>query len=267
MKLLITLSAALLVVSAGAGTAAATERHFGFNYESGTLTPGRSELTPWSTVRAGRADYYSSIEARLGFQVGLFKNFQGALFWNLSSVTEDVRLPGAALKSRLSASDFQSLTVQLKYKLSDPVADALGSALLVDGFAGPLAVGFEGRLILDEQIGSWLLAANLVGGASEQLELNSRALATFGATLGLGYFVTPNLVTGLEVRNENRFSGEIDHSVLYVGPSVAYVSARYWLVFAAEPQVLAWKGVSPRHRLDLDRNEYVQTRLLLGFAL
>jgi hypothetical protein len=249
-----------------ARSASAAERHFGYSYESAVLSPGLTELQPWTTVRAGRSDYYSALDARLGFELGLSKHLEGALFWNFSSVTEDIRVPGATLRSRLSSTDFQSLTARLKYELSDPVADALGTGLLLDGTVGPSAVGVEGRLLLDKQLGSLLLAANLVGGAVEQLELNSRSLATFGATLAAGYFVTPSFVANLEARSESIFSGRIEHSVVYLGPSLSLVSARYWLTLAVQPQIVAFKGASAGHRLDLDQNEFLQTRLLLGFA-
>lgn len=248
-------------------TASATERHFGFVYESPVIAKGRAELQPWTTVRTGRADYYSRLDARLGFQFGLLENLQGALFWNVSGVTEDIRIPGAALKSRLSSTDFQSVTGQLKYRFSDPVADAFGSAFLVDGFVGPLAAGVEGRFILDDQLGSLLLALNLVGGISEEFEVLSRAVNTFGATAAAGYFVTPNLVTSLEVRNENRYSQLFKRSVLYLGPSVSYVATRYWLTLAVQPQVAALKGATAGHDLDLTENEYLQTRLMFGFQL
>ena len=245
----------------------ATERHFGFGYESAVLNPGLAELEPWTTARVGRDDYFSRLEARLGFQLGLLKNLQASLYWNASSTTEDIVIPGAALKSRLSSTDFQSLSAQVKYKLSDPTADALGSALLLEGQAGPLLVGYEGRVILDKQLGSLLLAFNLVGGGVEQLELKSRFVASFGATAAAGYFVTPNLVTSLEVRNENGFSGQLDRSVLYLGPTVSYASTRFWLTLAVQPQIVAFKGATAGHHLDLDKNEYAQARLLLGFPL
>ncbi|MEI9949539.1 MAG: hypothetical protein WDO74_11270 [Pseudomonadota bacterium] len=258
---------ALLVSVTVSTSAAATERHFGFGYESAVLRPGLAELQPWTTERAGRADYYNRLEARLGFQLGVLQNLQAALFWNASSTTADIHVPGAAANSRLSTTDFQSLSMQLKYKLFDPTTDAVGSALLLEGQAGPLLVGYEGRAIIDKQLGSLLLAFNLVGGGVEQLELKSRFVASFGATAGAGYFVTPNFVTSLEVRNENSYSGQLDYSVLYLGPTVSYASTRFWLTLAVQPQIVAFKGATPGHPLDLNQNEYVQARLLLGFPL
>jgi hypothetical protein len=257
-----------LVASLSAATSAsASERHFGFSYESAVLNPGLAELQPWTTQRIGRADYFNGLEARLGFQLGLSKNLQGALFWNISSVAEDVHVANASLKTRLVGTDFQSLTAQLKYRFTDATADALGSGLLLEGHAGPMLVGFEGRVILDKQLGSLLLGLNLIGGGVEQLERAVRFVGAFGASAGAGYFVTPNVVTSLELRNENSYSGQLDYSVLYFGPTVSYASTRFWLTLAVEPQVVALKGATPGYHLDLHLNEYVQARLLLGFPL
>ena len=256
-----------LVACTASASAGATERHFGFGYESGVLNQGHAELQPWTSERAGRANYFNRLEARLGLELGLLQNLQAALFWNVSSTTEDIRLPGAALDSRLSTTDFDSVSAQLKYKLSDPIQDVVGSALLLEGQAGPLLVGYEARAIVDKQLGALLLGFNLLGAGVEQLEQQSRFMTSFGGTAGAGYFWTPKFVTSVELRNENRYSGQLDYSVLYLGPTLSYASTRFWLTLAVQPQVFAFKGATPGHHLDLHTNEYVQARLLLGFPL
>ncbi len=248
-------------------SASAAERHFGFSDESSVQSPGTAELQPWTTVRAGRADYYSNLAARFGFAFGMAKHLEGAFFWNLSSTTEDVQAPAAVAPARLSTTDFQSLSAQLKYKLSDPVADALGCALLVEGTYGPFVTGLEGRLILDEQLGSLLLAANLIGGDFGRLDRRSTFEGSLGATLGAGYFVTPSFMPSLEVRSETAFDSNIDRSVLYLGPSFSWLSGRYWATLAAQPQLAALKGASPSRTLDLSQNERLQARVLFGFQL
>ncbi|HEX7451730.1 MAG TPA: hypothetical protein VF294_05575 [Polyangiaceae bacterium] len=248
-------------------SASAAERHFGFSYESSVQSPGTAELQPWTTVRAGRAEYYSSLAARFGFDFGIAKHLEGAVFWNLSATTEDVQAPGAAAPARLSTTDFQALSAQIKYKLSDPVADALGCALLVEGTYGPFVTGFEGRLILDEQLGSLLLAANLIGGDFGQLDRRPTFEGSLGATVGAGYFVTPSFMPSLELRSETAFDSNIDRSVLYLGPSLSLLSGRYWTTLAVLPQLAALKGASPSRNLDLSQNERLQARVLFGFQL
>ena len=256
-----------LVTLAVPRAATAAERRFGFTHESTVQASGTAELEPSTDVGAGRDLYYSRMNARLGLDFGLSKHLEGAFFWDLSAITEDVQAPGATQPARLSTTDFRSASVQLKYKLSDAVADALGCALLVDGSYGPFVAGVGGRLVLDKQLGSLLLAGNLFGGDAGQLDRRSTFEGLLGASVAAGYFVTPSFVPSLEVRSETAFDSNIDSSVLYVGPSFALLNGKYWATLAVQPQITAFKGSTPRHSLDLTRSEQVQARLSFGFAL
>jgi hypothetical protein len=231
------------------------------------LNPGTAELEPWTTVRVGRADYYSETDARIAFDYGIVRNLEGAFFWNFSTIAEDILVPGATQKTRLNDSQFDSFSLALKYKLSDPVADSLGSALYLEGSLGPLLTSVEGRVILDKQVGSLLLAANVVGDAIEHLELRSDSEVTVAAVASAGYFVTPTFVPSLEIRSENGVSKQLDRSVLYFGPSVSLLTEGWWATLAIQPQITAFKGATPGHDFDLDENERLQARLLFGFHL
>jgi hypothetical protein len=248
-------------------SACATERHFGFTYESSVLNPGTAEIEPWTTLRMGRADYYNETDGRLAFDYGLVKNLEGAFYWNFSSIAEDLVVPGATQKTRLNDTQFDSFSLDLKYKLSDPVADVLGSALYLEGSLGPLVASVEGRVILDKQIGSLLLAANLVGVGTERLELRSVSEVTLSAVASAGYFVTPTFVPSLEVRSDNSVSKQLDRSVLYAGPSVSLLTEGWWATLALQPQITAFKGKTSGHDFDLDQNERLQARLLFGFHI
>jgi hypothetical protein len=258
----------LSALSLAPRSAHATERHFGFSYESSVLNPGTAEIEPWTTLRVGRADYYNATDARLGFDYGIVKNLEGAFYWNFSSVAEDIVVPSPMpQKARLNDTELDSFSLDLKYKLTDPVADALGSALYLEGSLGPLLASVEGRLIFDKQVGSLLLAANLVGQRIEHLELRSTSEIAFGAAAAAGYFVTPTFVPGLEIRSENKASTRLDRSVLYLGPSVSLLTEGWWATLAVQPQLTAFKGASSGHSLDLDQNERLQARLLFGFRI
>lgn len=231
------------------------------------MNPGTAELEPWTTVHAGRAQYYNALDARAAFAYGIVKNLEGAFYWNFSSVAEDIQVPGATQRTRLNDSTFDSFSLDLKYKLSDPVADAVGSALYLEGTFGPLEASVEGRVLFDKQLGSWLFAANLIGAGIEHLELRSVSEARADATLAAAYFVTPNFAPGFEVRNENSISNALDWSVLYLGPSVSLLTEGFWATLAVEPQVVTFKGKTPGYSQDLTQNERLQARLLLGFHL
>ena len=67
----------------------------------------------------------------------------------------------------------------------------------------------------------------------------------------------------------------MDHPFRTGAPSISQLaiedgsllSGRYWATLAVEPQLVAFKGASPSHNLDLSQNERLQARLLFGFQL
>lgn len=246
----------------------ATERHFAFTYESGVLAPGQAELEPWTTVRSGREHYYNAIDTRLELELGLVPNLQTSLYWNMSAVSESVLDPANGQRTRVNDFALSSIASEWKYKLSDPLADAIGSALYVEGSYGPSEIEVEGKLILDKQSQNALFGLNLV---AEQ-EWDRRAPETeseqsYGATLAGGYFFTPSLLAGIEALSVTHVEdGEVESSAIYAGPTLAYAADRYWLVLSVAPQVFAPKAEGGEH-LDLDDNERVWARALLGFHL
>src|SRR5687768_4847107 len=131
---------------------AASERHFAFTYETPVLSEGDAEFEPWTTLRVGRERYYSRIDSRLEFELGLLRNLQTALYWNISRTTEDVEDPISGELSRVSNTSFNSISSEWKYSFSNPVADALGSALYLEGTYGPALVELEGKVLLDKHV-------------------------------------------------------------------------------------------------------------------
>jgi hypothetical protein len=49
----------------------ANERHFTYTYESAVPPPGGRELELWSTFRNDRTGYYSRLDQRAEFEVGI----------------------------------------------------------------------------------------------------------------------------------------------------------------------------------------------------
>jgi endonuclease-3 len=248
-------------------SARAQERQFGFDYQSSVLTPGSAQIAPWTTVRAGRTAYYNETDARIAFDYGIAQNLQGTFFWNFSSVAEDLLVPGASQRTRLSDSQFDSFSLAFKYKLSDPIADALGSALYVEGTFGPLRASVEGRLIGDDQLGPLLLSVNLLGTGTELLEGRSQSQLGLAFVAGAGYFVTPLFALTLELRSENQIGHTLERSALYLGPGLSLAYESWWATLSLEPQIVALKGASGGRRYDLDQNERLDARVLFGFRL
>lgn len=249
--------------------ATATDRHFTYSYETGVLSPGHVELEPWMTLRGGRANYYSRFDQRLEFEVGLVPRLQTSVYWNFNSVTEDVFLPSGD-KLRQSSTDFSSLSSEWKYKLSDPVANLIGSALYLEGTVGPKTAELEAKILFDKHWRSWIFAANLIGAREWEFASSQQTKkeTELGATLAVGYFVLPAFMVGAEAWQLNELEGhEVESSVLFAGPTLAYASEGWWSAVTFMPQLFSFNERTPGSRLDLTHQERLQARLLMGLHL
>lgn len=258
--------ASTLVLVPGEGSA--NTRRFSYTYESATLAAGDAEFEPWTTLRAGREGFYRRFDHRLEYEAGLTDAWLGALYLNFSSIASG---SGA---ERESTFEYEGVSFETKYKLSDPVADALGSALYLELTTSALEAELEAKLILDKRFGDFLAAANVVGAQEWELEAEGTAReAELELDLGLAYLVTPAFSAGLEVRNANTFTPEegFEHSALFAGPTVSYASRGWWVTASVQPQLVAWKsgeeGETNGSSLELDDHERIEARVLLGFHL
>ncbi len=262
------LGAALCATPAGA-----TVRSFVFTHESPVLAPGKSELAPWTTFRAGRSRYYSRLDGQLQVEHGLTRGLEVSLFWNFSTETQDVVADSLTRQlSRVTRSELASATAELKYQLTDPAADALGSALLLRSTLGPSQSALDARVILDRSLGNWRFAGN----ASAELTFVPRRgpggseLATWlvlQPSIACAYAATSALSLGLELRAPLGISGDEKSSTLFAGPVARFAGERSWAALGVQPQLLAFSGKSDGSRLDLNRHERLEIRLIAGFSL
>src|SRR5262245_47921105 len=121
-KLLATVVAAASIATF-VNDAHASQRRFTYTYESGVLNHGQIELEPWTTFRLGKEDYYSRIDQRVEFEVGLSNRLQTSFYLNMHAVTAQA---DSSLGTEFEWGGFSN---EWKLKLKDPVADAFGLAL------------------------------------------------------------------------------------------------------------------------------------------
>jgi hypothetical protein len=250
----------LLLVLLAAGTAAASERHFTYTYESAVLNPGGRELEPWTTFRLGKSGYFTRLDTRVEIELGLTDRLQTSLYLNLGAQTADTA------EGRQTQTELSGISSEWKYKLSDPVADAVGSALYTEVSAGPSETDIEGKLILDKRVGRLLAALNVTGEYEWDLAEQQTARETkLEIDAAACWFLSPGLSAGLELRSHSVFpAGEgLTRSALFLGPVVAYSRGRLWVAASVLPQIYALAGASEGH-LDLVEHERVEARVLFG---
>jgi hypothetical protein len=249
----------------------AQDRLFNYTYQSVVLGKGQKEIEVWTTMRSGRHDYFRGIDQRLEFEIGLGKNLQTAFYLNYGYFKGIGETNGV---QTLNSSVDYSFSNEWKYKLSDPVANAIGSGLYFEYGISPTETELEGKIILDKQIGRTVHAFNMVGEYEFEKEFESDSIqvdaetereAYFELAYAFSYKIKEGISIGLEARNQNQFSSsnELESSVLSIGPCLSYYTDGFWLNVTLMPQISNLKGGG----LELNEHEKLQVRILFSFAL
>ena len=246
--------------------ALANQRHYTYTYETATLPMGAAELENTTTIRLIREDYYARFDHRLEFEIGLIDALQAALYVNFHEQAKGEPV--------VSESAFDGVSLELKGKLTDPVADPLGVGLYLEIGGSPTAVEVEGKLLLEKQIGDANLSINLIYEAEFErdeadLELDAHVAAI---AVGAAWFATPNWSIGAELVSRTKIakqgdSLELDYSALFLGPTVAYSAEKYWLAATVLPQIAALAGARDGRVLALGSRERLEIRLILALEM
>jgi hypothetical protein len=254
----------------------ASDRQFTFTYQSKTLGKNQRELEVWNTYASGRADFYNCFDHRSEFEVGLTNRLQTSFYMNYSS--ERSFLPHVdSLGGRFITNSRFGVSNEWKYKLTDAVANAFGSALYGELGLWNDEIELETKLILDKKAGKWITAFNIVGEWELKHEYsdqeNKVKIGTDDAKLeldlGLAYQIKPNLTFGFEARQNNVFeykqngAMKLEHSAFFVGPCFSYLSDDWWAAFTLMPQIISFKSSN----LDLSEYERLNARLVFAFHL
>lgn len=248
----------------------AQDRIFTYTYQSTVLNKGQKEIEVWSTLRSGRDNYFRGLDQRLEFEIGLGKKLQTAFYLNygFSRGIEDDN-GNQFVNDHVD----YSFSNEWKYKLTDPAADILGSALYFEYTISPFETELEGKIILDKQIGRTIQAFNLVGeyefekefeSEDSRIKAETEKEAYFELDYAFSYKIIDNLSIGLEARNQNQFSSssEWESSVLSAGPCLSYYIGGFWLNLTVMPQITNFKTGRP----ELNEHEKLQARLAFSFA-
>ena len=246
----------------------AQDRVFTYTYQSGVLNKGEKEIEVWSTLSGGRNNFYRGLDHSLEFEVGLGRKLQTSFYLNYGNSSAVVEENGIQILNNSSSYSFSN---EWKLKLSDPVADRIGSALYFEYSLAPTSTAFEGKLILDKQIGNFTNAFNLVGeyevehaftSNGNKLKSENEGEFTLELNYGLSCKVKAHFNFGLEAMNQNRISGSAwENSVLLMGPALSYSTNGFWINLTCMPQITNFKGGG----LELNDYERLQTRLIFSY--
>lgn len=257
-----------LLALANIATIYGQDRLFTYTYQSTVLNKGQKELEIWNTLRTGRTDYYSRLDNRTEFEIGLGGKLQTSFYLNITSKTSTI--DGTETKS-LETENEISFSNEWKLKLLDPVANPIGLALYGEYGIGSNEYELEGKLILDKKLNNLTIASNAV------FELELVPVPDVNKTLwgkekkadinlAFAYSISPKFALTLENIYKNVYvDNKLEHSAIYSGLGFSYSLQNLWINFTVLPQITSFKG-NTDSSLNLNEFEKIQFRLLFSYV-
>ena len=248
--------------------AKAQDRVFNYTYQSNVMSTKEQELEAYNTFSLGKQDFYRGYQSKLEFETGIARHLQASFYL----ITETATGYNLNQDSALSSESSFAVANEWKYQLSDPAANAVGSALYTEFELSREAFSWENKIILDKKMGRSTLALNLVGELESGKILIGKLLArsrAFNAEVhaGYAYRIAEGWDLGLEARNINsRSEGSWIASNLFAGPMVCYYRDEFRANLTVMPQLHSFAGAT-RNGLDLDRFTKWESRLTFSFDL
>jgi hypothetical protein len=247
----------------------AQDRLFTYTYQSTVLNKGQKEIEVWTTFQNGRENYYRGLQNRLEFEIGLGSRLQTAFYLNSAYSKGIVENEGT---ESVETSTKFSFSNEWKFKITDPVADLLGTGLYFEYTVSPSDIELEGKLIFDKQIGKTVQALNIVGEAEfgsefepdgDEIEVETETEMALNLNYAFAWKAARGLAVGLEARNQNGFSDDgVAYSVLSAGPCLSYSFSGFWINLTVMPQITDFTTGSR----DLSGNEKLQARLIFSYV-
>ncbi|MHC5027228.1 MAG: DUF6662 family protein [Planctomycetota bacterium] len=218
-------SAAACLAAAAVQPADANERRFTYSYESTTHPVGAVEYeqwVTWKTNKDGDASFHR-FDFRHELEFGLNDTTQLGLYLS------DWRYERG--DSVDNGATWRNVGVEVIHALTDPVTDALGTALYGEIKFGDELFELEGKLIVQKNVGKWVLAWNGTMAAEWEGSDYDEDKGEFKNTLGASYQVTPSFLVGAELLHEVEYEDWSDWGphALYLGPNAAFRTEAWWI--------------------------------------
>ncbi len=259
------------------------DRVFNYTYQSIVLNPGQREIEVWNTLRTGRENFYRALDSRIEFEFGISKNLQTAFYLNSKTAAKENKIlySDGTTSVSIDTENEWSFSNEWKFKLSDPVANTIGSALYAEITVAPTEFELEAKLILDKKLGRTLHALNIVAenewesevetetgiDGSVKQEVEQESEFKFEFDYGFSYNISTGWNIGLEVVNRNKLvESNWAISVLYAGPGFSYAKGPIWINFIVLPQISGLKTPGGESGLYTNGYEKLETRLLFSYA-
>lgn len=245
----------------------AHETLFAFVKEPTTPNKGEVEFEQWVDGEFGRDEgTYSKWVLREEIEYGVTDRFGAALYLNFvdeywSGVEEDEGVDGF---------DFEGVSGELRYQLSDPYSSALGSLLYFEASTDGATHELEEKLVLGRQWDTWHVAFDVTveqEWEDEDGETEEESALEFNA--GIARILSKEWSVGLEAVHHRAYEGlsldEEEYTATHAGPNVHFQRGPFAATFAVLPQVHG-DGEGADGSLQLEESERVHTRLVVSYT-
>lgn len=226
-------------------------RMFAYSYETTVMPKGSWEYEQhitWKTHKRGTDSSFDRLDVRHEVEYGLTERLQAALYadWRY----QDGR------SVRQDRARFRDVALEVIYQLTDPEKDAFGSALYGEVKLGDEVIETEGKLLLQKNIGSWMLVWNGTAAAEWESKDYNEDKGEFGQTAGTAYRITDRVSLGAETVHELELGNwdTTGHHVVYAGPTLSVQALGGYVTLSPLMQVT-----------DVEDEADYQTRLIAAF--
>ena len=198
-------------------------RHFTFLYEAPTSAPGSVELENWFTWRRTGDQDVDALVFRHEIEYGVTNRLQASLYfadWSYQHAPTD------------SGTVFEDVGLELIYNLTNPVIDPVGLSIYQEYKGGYRLFEWESKVILQKNIGRWILAYNATVEAVWEGEDLAETEGEIVQALGASYEISPRFSVGLEMVHEivlPEWRDEENIRNFFIGPNASYRRG-HWFV-------------------------------------
>jgi hypothetical protein len=239
--------------------ARAHEAIFAWTYTTDLTPKGHGEFEQWVTARWKKEHgNYSVVDLREEFEYGVTDNFQVALYLNHGYVSasnsvpaENPANPGSRLPGAFETGGedvhagqnpampfdsyhFESVSLELIYRLLSPYKAPIGLALYFEPTVGGQETELEWKILLQK---NWI-EDRLVWALNINYELEFEKAdgggyerdGVFEWFTGVTYRFVRNWSGGLEFWNHYEFADAtvLEHVAYFIGPTIHYGGERWW---------------------------------------
>ncbi|MBS1491952.1 MAG: hypothetical protein JST55_00495 [Bacteroidetes bacterium] len=249
----------------------ADERPFPYTYTTDVLKKNMRDFELHNNFRVGRENFFSRIDTRFEYEVGVTDKLQTAFYVNFKNETKENSL----LNTYDTEFEFEGISSEWIYQVSNKYTNFMGFAPYVELTLNTREVELETKLLFDKKLGrDFTLALNLNAeyewGFNPLPEKTEKELA-LEVFLGGSYQASKNFSFGFEAANLNYLpDGKgLESSALFLGPNICYRADNWFVTATWLHQLPALKKSEnmPDSNLILDEHERNNFKVLVSFAL